>query len=285
MIIISDIIPLRAHLKSWRGFGKRIALVPTMGNLHAGHLNLVDAARQYADCVIVSIFVNPTQFGPNEDYANYPRTEAADLALLSEHAVDALFLPTVDAMYPSQTDTYVTIGSLSTGYCGVNRPGHFNGVATVVTKLFNIIQPDCALFGEKDFQQLAVIRKMVADLNIPVAVYSVPTVRASDGLALSSRNNYLTAAERRIAPLLYQTLCNARRDILLGERAYHVVSAIYIEQLETAGFKVDYFSVCQADSLLPAQVEDTRLVILAAAKLGTTRLIDNTQVNTLDLFV
>jgi len=252
-----------------------LAFVPTMGNLHEGHLKLVEAARQRADRVVVSIFVNPAQFGPNEDYASYPRTEQQDQDTLAAKGVDALFLPTVAEMYPQPVQTRVSVEGLSTLHCGASRSGHFDGVALVVCKLLNMVQPDILLLGEKDFQQLAVIRRMVSDLNIPVAIQGVATVREPDGLAMSSRNGYLSTEQRQLAPRLYQALCEVRDAILASNRSYEAILAEQAQQLQQAGFVLDYLQICRSADLLPAGPQDSQLVVLVAAKLGATRLIDN----------
>jgi pantoate--beta-alanine ligase len=277
MLKHSSIAGTRAALLDWRRRGERIALVPTMGNLHAGHLHLVERARQVAQHVAVSIFVNPTQFGPNEDYAAYPRTLEADEARLTEAGVDVLFASTADEMYPGGTEgsARVEVPRLSDILCGAFRPGHFTGVATVVAKLFNIVQPDVAVFGEKDYQQLLVVRRMVLDLAMPIEVLSVPTVREPDGLAMSSRNGYLSAEERRRASLLYQALREAKVRIEGGVRDYASVEAGGLSRLRAAGFRPDYFSVRRANDLAAPAPDDAELVVLAAAWLGSTRLIDN----------
>jgi pantoate--beta-alanine ligase len=275
MQIVKTPFELRAAIKSWRLDGKRIAFVPTMGNLHAGHLHLVRAAQKKADCVVVSIFVNPTQFGVGEDFETYPRTEREDSEKLATEHADLLFLPAVADIYAPAAKTTVTVAGLSDCYCGASRPGHFSGVATVVCKLFNMVQPDIALFGLKDFQQLTLIKTMVRDLNIPVEISGVDTVREQSGLAMSSRNGYLTAAEKNIAPQLYHSLCAARDAILAGNQAYADLEEQALSFLRQAGFQPDYFAVCRADDLTKASEDDRELVLLAAAKLGKTRLIDN----------
>ncbi|PKM10088.1 MAG: pantoate--beta-alanine ligase [Gammaproteobacteria bacterium HGW-Gammaproteobacteria-3] len=275
MLSLTTVESLREAVKTWRTKGNCIALVPTMGNLHAGHVKLVEAARKKADKVVVSIFVNPTQFGAGEDYETYPRTEKEDKRKLEAAAVDGVFLPSVRQMYEPDAGTVVSVPTLSGVYCGASRRGHFDGVATVVTKLFNLVQPDSAFFGEKDFQQLAVIRALVRDLNFPVTLHGVVTVREADGLAMSSRNSYLSAQQRQVAPLLYQALCQARTTILSGASARADIERQAVLFLQEAGFQPEYFSVCRASDLKPAADTDTELVILAAAKLGTTRLIDN----------
>lgn len=246
-----------------------------MGNLHAGHLQLVKNAQAQADKVVVSIFVNPTQFGPNEDFASYPRTEQRDAEQLSAINTDLLFLPSITEMYPQPLQTTVSVQGLSTIHCGASRPGHFDGVAVVVCKLLNMVQPDVLLLGEKDFQQLAVIRRMVADLNFPVSIQGVPTVREADGLAMSSRNGYLTAEQRKLAPMLYQSLCAARDTIQLNQTTDQLIIDLHSRHLQQNGFAIDYFQLCRSTDLLPATTTDEQLVLLIAARLGKTRLIDN----------
>jgi pantoate--beta-alanine ligase len=280
MQVTDTIINVRNAVKTWRMAGARIAFVPTMGNLHIGHLKLVEEAQKSADRVAVSIFVNPTQFGVGEDFEAYPRTEAEDKQKLDEAGVDLLFLPSVGEMYGNDAKTVVSVKNLSNLHCGVSRPGHFDGVATVVCKFLNIVQPDMGFFGQKDFQQLAVIRKIVNDLNIPVEIRPVETVRECSGLALSSRNGYLSPEELRVAPKLYQALCAARDGILIGKKRYSALEDEAVIYLQEAGFVPDYFSVCRVGDLLKADKQDTDLVVLAAAKLGRTRLIDNIRVST-----
>jgi pantoate--beta-alanine ligase len=275
MEIVNTVFQLRQAIKAWRSAGLTIAFVPTMGNLHAGHLKLVEEAQTKADKVVVSIFVNPTQFGPGEDFETYPRTEQADTQKLNSINTDLLFQPAVAELYAANAKTVVSVSGLSELHCGASRPGHFSGVATVVCKLLNMVQPDIALFGLKDFQQLAVIRTMVRDLNIPVNLIGVGTVREASGLAMSSRNGYLTAAEKNIAPLLYQSLYNAKEAILAAELPFTEIEQHALMFLKEAGFNPDYFSVCRAEDLSAAKTEDTELVLLTAAKLGKTRLIDN----------
>lgn len=277
MNTVKTVRELRAAIARARSEGKRIALVPTMGNLHAGHAALVAKAGQRADFVVASIFVNPLQFGPTEDLDKYPRTLAADQAKLLEAGCHLLFAPGVEEMYPDGMDgqTKVSVPGVSEGLCGGSRPGHFDGVSTVVCKLLNMVQPDMALFGEKDFQQLAVIRKMVRDLNIPVQIFGEPTVRAEDGLALSSRNGYLSAEQRAIAPVIQRTLKQLAEQLRGGSRDFAALLEAGRQQIEGAGLRMDYLDIREALSLRPATVEDKHLVILAAAFLGTTRLIDN----------
>ncbi len=281
MNTVKTIRELRAAVARARGEGKRIALVPTMGNLHSGHVALVEKAVQRADFVITSIFVNPLQFGPSEDLDKYPRTLAADQDKLIEAGCHLLFTPEVEEIYPDgmQGQTRVSVPALSEGLCGSSRPGHFEGVATVVCKLFNIVQPDLAIFGEKDFQQLAVIRQLVRDLNLPIQIMGEPTVRADDGLALSSRNIYLTEIQRTNAPVLQASLQQIAAAIHAGQRDFDKLCKEGKTALRKAGAKPDYLEVCQADSLRPATEADTSLVILAAAFFGKTRLIDNLAFN------
>lgn len=275
MQTVTSITALREVVRQWRQAGLSVGFVPTMGNLHAGHIKLVNTAKQQADKVVVSIFVNPTQFGPNEDFASYPRTEQQDKEKLIASGTDLLFLPSVAEMYPQTAQTGISVRGLSGLHCGASRPGHFDGVALVVCKLLNMVQPDLLLLGEKDFQQLALIRQMVADLNIPVTVHGVATVREADGLAMSSRNGYLSEQHRQQAAKLYQALCAARDAILAGNNDYPAVAEQQRQNLQQAGFAVDYFSICRSADLLLADASDTELLILLAARLGTTRLIDN----------
>jgi len=275
MQTVTSVAALRDVIRQWRQAGQSVGFVPTMGNLHAGHIKLVSTARQRADRVVVSIFVNPAQFGPNEDFASYPRTEQQDREKLIASGADLLFLPEVTEIYPQASQTQIAVGSLASLHCGASRPGHFDGVALVVCKLLNMVQPDVLLLGEKDFQQLTLIRQMVADLNIPVTIQGVATVREADGLAMSSRNAYLSPQQRQQAPRLYQAICAARDAIFAGNDDYPAVAQQQRQVLQQAGFIVDYFSICRSADLLPAGTGDLDLLILAAAKLGATRLIDN----------
>ncbi len=278
MVIEQTIPSLRNRVRQWRLQGESVALVPTMGNLHAGHLALVKQARELADRVVVSVFVNPTQFGAGEDYSSYPRSLEQDVALLARVTTgDLVFAPTVDELYPEgQEETvYVEVPGLSEILCGASRPGHFRGVATVVTRLFNCVQPDVAVFGEKDYQQLLVIRKMTAALCLPIKIVAGPTVREADGLAYSSRNAYLTAEQRKRAPLLYHSLLTCRQAILRGGCDHAELKIEAEKRLCEAGFELDYFEIRRADNLAEPLGNGERLVILAAARLGKTRLIDN----------
>lgn len=276
---ITDIAGLRSTLDAFRLKSQRIVVVPTMGNLHSGHIHLVEQARQHGDIVVCTIFVNPMQFGRNEDLDSYPRTLAADMEKLHAAGCDVLFSPSVNEIYPEGLDahTLVSVPRVSARHCGASRPGHFDGVSTVVSKLFNLVQPQVALFGLKDYQQLMVIRKMVIDLCLPVQLVGVPTQREADGLALSSRNGYLTPEQRRIAPSLYQTLQEAREQVLQGV-AFAAVEATAAGRLTEAGFRPDYVHISHAETLDPAEPGDKRLVILAAAWMGSTRLIDNIEI-------
>lgn len=275
MKTVTAIEELRAIVKGFRDNNERVAFVPTMGNLHAGHLKLVDNAKKLAERTVVSIFVNPTQFGQGEDYAIYPRTEQDDIAKLATAGADVVFLPCVEEMYRADALTTVTVAGLSGLHCGKSRPGHFDGVTTIVCKLLNIVQPNTALFGQKDLQQLVIVRKMVRDLNMPVVIESVETHRESSGLAMSSRNGYLSAEETIVAPLLYRTLCAARDKIMKSAHDFRHIEEEALETLRNARFQVDYVAICRIGDLQPAHLGDKELAVLAAAKLGKTRLIDN----------
>ncbi|ALR19531.1 pantoate--beta-alanine ligase [Sphingobium baderi] len=279
MQTLRDLPALRAAILALRRDGKSVALVPTMGALHDGHMALVEEGRRRAKHVVVSIFVNPRQFGPNEDLDAYPRREATDAHMLQEAGVDILWAPTVDVMYPAGFSTNISLSGVTEGLDGAARPGHFDGVATVVTKLFNQVQPDVALFGEKDYQQLTVIRQMVIDLNLPVEIVGLPTQRAEDGLALSSRNTYLTEEERKQALALPRALGEAKRQM---EKGASVDSALAkaIAMLANHGFDpIDYVTLCDAATLEPMTVLDRPARLLGAAKMGGTRLIDNIAVD------
>lgn len=272
---------LRTVLSAEKRAGKRVALVPTMGNLHDGHLQLVNRAQRLADIVVVSIFVNPLQFGPAEDLDSYPRTLAADKEKLFAAGVQYLFHPTVEEIYPNgmEAHTRVLVPELSETLCGAKRPGHFEGVATVVTKLFQIVQPDVAVFGEKDFQQLSVIRRMVTDLCMPIKIVGQQTARADDGLALSSRNGYLTPSERGRAPLLHRVLQECREAIACGFDDYAELEHHTAGVLAAAGFRPDYVSIRDARTLREVTLDTEQIVVLGAAWLGKTRLIDNVTLN------
>lgn len=278
MQIIRELGALRNSVRTWQTNNRRIALVPTMGALHAGHMALVTEARKRADRVVVSLFVNPTQFAEGEDLSAYPRKDEEDAALLEAAGIDILWMPGVDVMYPQGFATKITVAGVSEGLEGAHRTGHFDGVATVVAKLLGQVQPDLALFGEKDFQQLAVVRKMVTDLNIRVGIVGVPTERDTDGLALSSRNVYLTPEERAVAKALPDALNEAASAISAGGSIEEALTAARV-RLETAGFgPVDYIALCDAATLKPVSEAKGNLRLLAAAKLGRARLIDNVAV-------
>lgn len=282
MIQVGEIESLRRQIDAWRAAGEPIRLVPTMGNLHRGHIRLVEQAQQLAGSgrVVVTIFVNPLQFGAGEDFASYPRTLEQDRQLLETAGADLLFAPSEAVMYPKgrQGHTEVTVPGISNELCGAHRPGHFTGVATVVCKLFNQVRPDVALFGEKDFQQLLVIRRMVVDLDLPVEIIGVATVREESGLALSSRNQYLSAKEKVRAAELHRTLQSVAGALGRGDADYAGLEGQAIHRLVQAGFAPDYVSIRRADDLHLPGVEDRSLVILAAARLGKARLIDNLRV-------
>lgn len=277
MLIIETLPLLRQQIRRLRMEGKRVALVPTMGNLHDGHMKLVDEAKARADVVVVSIFVNPMQFDRPEDLARYPRTLQEDCEKLNKRKVDLVFAPSVKEIYPNgtETHTYVDVPGLSTMLEGASRPGHFRGISTIVSKLFNLVQPDIACFGEKDFQQLALIRKMVADMGFDIEIVGVPIMRAKDGLALSSRNGYLTAEQRKIAPGLYKVLSSIADKLQAGERDLDEIIAIAGQELNEKGFRADDIQIRDADTLLEVSENSKRAVILVAAWLGDARLIDN----------
>ena len=280
MKTLTTIDSLRAEIASWRQAGERIAFVPTMGNLHQGHLRLVEVAKHQADRVIVSIFVNPMQFGANEDLDSYPRTLEDDCRALQQLHTDAVFTPTPELIYPRglSEQTFVEVPKLGDHHCGASRPGHFRGVSTVVCKLFNLVQPDIACFGQKDYQQLAIIRQMVEDLSFPIEIIGVPTERAADGLALSSRNGYLTAEQRAQAPRLQQVLQQVATQIKTSDADFRSIETAAKAQLEAAGFQPDYLTISDRSSLLPAESRQQALVVLAAAWLGKTKLLDNLEV-------
>jgi pantoate--beta-alanine ligase len=277
MLSVNNIADVRQQVGSWRSQGERIAFVPTMGNLHAGHLALVEQAKELADHVVVSIFVNPIQFGLNEDFDHYPRTLTEDSEKLVGAGIALLFAPSVEEMYPEgyKIATRIDVAGVSEGLCAEQRPGHFTGVATVVSKLFNIVQPDVALFGEKDYQQLQVIRRMVTDLCFPIEIVGVEIRREANGLAMSSRNSYLSVAEQAKAACLHQVLQAAVKRIQLGCSDFRQIEVQAMERLKNEGVEPEYFAIRQAETLLPAQFGEADLRLLVAAWLGKIRLIDN----------
>ena len=280
METITTVAAVRAQVQAWRAATLRVAFVPTMGNLHAGHMSLLAAARFRADRVIASVFVNPLQFGPAEDFAAYPRTLDDDARLLSEAHCDVLFAPAGTEIYPDggAQPTMINVRGLSNVLCGQFRPGHFDGVATVVAKLFNIVTPDVAVFGEKDFQQFVIIQRMTLDLLLPVEIVGAPTVRAPDGLALSSRNRYLSPEELTKAPVIHAALQAAALRLNNGDREYTTIESVGWQTLAAAGFRPDYFAVRDARDLQTPRANPRELVILTAARLGKARLIDNLRV-------
>ena len=278
--VVHDLAALREELDAVRLRGGRIAVVPTMGNLHDGHLALVARAREVATCTVATIFVNPFQFGQNEDFDTYPRTFDRDVTALDDAHCDVLFAPLASTVYPDGPDsvTRVEVPRLSAMLCGESRPTFFRGVATVVNILFNMVQPHVALFGEKDYQQLLVIRRMVQDLHLPVSIEAVPTVREADGLAMSSRNNYLSPDERALAGRLYTVLCETRDALQRKQTDFHALAQTALETLSEVGFRTDYVAIRRASDLSEPEPGERELVVLAAAWLGTTRLIDNVKV-------
>lgn len=277
----TSVTELRQYVQHWKDHDQSIAFVPTMGNLHAGHLSLIEKGQSLCDRSICSIFVNPMQFGPNEDWDHYPRTLEKDIELLEEAGCDLVYLPTASELYPEGLEkiSHVDVTDLTDRYEGVHRPGHFTGVATVVLKLFNIVKPDVSVFGKKDFQQYRVIMKMVEDFNLDVRIVGQETTREASGLATSSRNQYLDPAQTDQASLIYQTLQQAAQNIEEGERDFAAVERRAVESLDGAGFKTDYFAVCNSETLMPAAKEDRNLVILVTAALGSTRLLDNIEIS------
>ncbi len=279
MNVVNTVADVRARVQSWRAAGLRIALVPTMGNLHAGHMSLLEAAGARAERVIVSIFVNPLQFGPAEDFAAYPRTLDDDQSLLDEGRCDMLFAPAVEQIYPDGAQsTLVTVRGLSSELCGQFRPGHFDGVTTVVAKLFNVVAPDVAVFGEKDIQQFILIRRMTSDLFVPVEVIGAPTVRAPDGLALSSRNRLLSAQELKTAPAIHAALDASAKRLIAGDRDFLAIESGGWQMLAKAGLRPDYFAIRDGSELQLPHKASAELVVLTAARLGAARLIDNLRV-------
>lgn len=280
MQVVRSIPEVRAHVAQARAAARRVAFVPTMGALHEGHLSLVREARRGDAYVVVSIFVNPTQFAPGEDFSRYPRDEARDLQFCRRERVDLVFAPSAETMYPPGALTTVHVSQLADTLCGPHRPGHFDGVATVVAKLLNIVRPDSACFGEKDYQQLMVIRRMVRDLDLPVEIVGCPTVREPDGLAMSSRNAYLSPAERTQALSLYRSLCEAKRRVAEGERDPAAIESLLRRTLLSAGpVAIDYASVVDAETLKPVKSVDRPVVAAVAARIGATRLIDNLRID------
>ena len=280
MIVVHTKKELDEQLAEWRQHDDHIALVPTMGNLHTGHISLVELATEHAERVVVSIFVNPTQFGEGEDFEEYPRTLERDTRRLKTSAADLIFAPSVETMYPFglKDATIVSVPRLTENFCGASRPGHFDGVTSVVARLFGLVQPDSAIFGQKDYQQQLVIRHMSRDLNLPVTIITGETVREEDGLAMSSRNQYLTDDERASAPVLFQVLSAVGSELQNGRRNFEGLEAESIAKLGDAGFDVDYFSIRRAQNLEIPDRDCDELVVLAAAQLGNARLIDNTVV-------
>jgi|SRR5580658_958692 pantoate--beta-alanine ligase len=280
METVTTISAVRERVRAWRSAAARVVFVPTMGNLHPGHVSLIETARRHGERFIASIFVNPMQFGPNEDFAHYPRTPREDEGMLAAAGCDLMFTPDVAEIYPhgSERATRVEVPGLSRILEGEFRPGHMEGVSTVVAKLFHIVDPDVAVFGEKDFQQLTVIRRMVTELCMRVQIVGAPTVRDADGLAMSSRNQYLTAQERRLAPVIYRTLEAAAGRLRAGDAEFASIEHFGFQALEGAGLRPDYFSVRRAADLIPPDPGTRELVVLAAARLGRARLIDNVQV-------
>jgi len=276
MNVARDITTTRTTIRAARQAGRRIGLVPTMGALHTGHVSLIDAARRDGTYVVVSIFVNPTQFGPGEDYLSYPRDTAGDLRICDEAGVDLVFLPAAEDMYRPDAVTRVHIAGLTDTLCGPFRPGHFDGVATVCTKLFNIVQPDVVYLGQKDAQQLAVIRRLVRDLDLPLEIVGCPTIREPDGLAMSSRNAYLSPAERRQATCLYRALCAAREQIQGGQREPAAVTGAMRQIIAESGpARIDYISVVDPESMQPVSKIEKPVLVALAVRIGPTRLIDN----------
>lgn len=277
----TSVIELRQFVQHWKDHGQSIAFIPTMGNLHDGHMSLIEKGQALCDRSICSIFVNPMQFGPNEDWDHYPRSLEADIEKLEAVGCDLVYLPTASELYPQGLDkiSKVEVTDLTDNYEGAHRPGHFTGVATVVLKLFNVVKPDVSVFGKKDFQQYRVISKMVEDFNIDVQIIGQETTRESSGLATSSRNQYLDAAQKEKAAIIYQQLQQTAARIDQGERDFKALEQEAMANLDGAGFKTDYFSICNAETLLPATADDRDLVVLVTAALGPTRLLDNIEIS------
>jgi pantoate--beta-alanine ligase len=277
----TSVTELRQYVQHWKDHGQSIAFIPTMGNLHDGHISLIVKGQALCDRSICSIFVNPMQFGPNEDWDHYPRSLDADIEKLEAIGCDLVYLPTASELYPEGLDkiSHVQVTDLTDHYEGAHRPGHFTGVATVVLKLFNIVRPDISVFGKKDYQQYRVISKMVEDFNLDVQIIGHETTRDASGLATSSRNQYLDAAQKEKAALIYRTLQQVAAAIEQGERDFRALEQDAFDSLDGAGFKTDYFNICNADTLLPATPQDRDLVILVTAAMGPTRLLDNIEVS------
>jgi pantoate--beta-alanine ligase len=282
MLVVHSKQELDEHLTEWRQHGDDVALVPTMGNLHAGHVSLVELAREHAERVVVSIFVNPTQFSEDGDFDEYPRTLERDTRRLKKPAADLIFAPDVETMYPFglKDATTVSVPRITEKFCGASRPGHFDGVTSVVARLFALVQPDVAIFGQKDYQQQLVIRHMSQDLNLPVAIITGETVREVDGLAMSSRNQYLNSDERAKAPILFAVISGVATELQNGKQNFEQLEAESIATLSDAGFSVDYFSIRRAQNLEVPDRDCDELVVLGAVRLGSARLIDNTVVTT-----
>lgn len=277
MQVITDKEELRELHDTWRHHDEHVAIVPTMGNLHSGHLGLVELAAEHAERVVVTVFVNPTQFGEGEDFEDYPRTLDRDTRRLKTLRADVVFAPSADTVYPFgiENATTVSVPGLTQNFCGASRPGHFDGVTTVVARLFALVQPDVAVFGQKDYQQQLVIRHMTADLNFPIRIITAPTVREADGLAMSSRNQYLGDEEREIAPQLYATIEHIGKELENGKRNFAVLESDAVARLEAAGFTPDYVAIRRAHNLTVPDRDCDEIVVLAAAQLGKARLIDN----------
>ena len=277
----NSISELRQYVQHWNDHKQSIAFIPTMGNLHQGHMSLIEKGQSLCDRSICSIFVNPMQFGPNEDFNHYPRTLDQDIALLESVGCDLVYLPTASELYPQGLEniSQIIVTDLTETYEGAHRPGHFTGVATIVAKLFNIVKPDVSVFGKKDYQQYCVIKKMTQDLNLDVDIIGQETSREPSGLATSSRNQYLNEEQKSQAGLIYATLQDASDKILKGEKNFALVEKQAIDRLNQAGFDTDYFNVCSADTLQPATTEDRKLVILVTTRLGDTRLLDNIEID------
>lgn len=277
MLVVHKKKELAEHIAEWRHNEEHVALVPTMGSLHAGHLALVELAREHAERVVVSIFVNPTQFGEGEDFDDYPRTLERDTRRLKTAGADLVFAPSVETMYPFGLEkaTTVSVPGLTENFCGASRPGHFDGVTTVVARLFALVQPDVAVFGQKDYQQQLVVRRMVEDMNLPISIITSSTIREDDGLAMSSRNSYLTDEQRGSAAALYETLSSVGHELQNGRRNFDELESVAIQRLTEAGFEVDYFAIRRAQTLEIPDRDCDDLVVLAAAQLGEARLIDN----------